>query len=66
MKSINVDNEDYSDVLARALHFESVMQDIYATNWVTISRTEYRAGLIICSEIEHEMPVLQNSKKYCC
>ena len=46
MKSINVDND--SDVLARALHVESVSQDIHATNWVTISVTEYRAGLIIC------------------
>ena len=63
MKSINVDNEDYGDVLARALHVESVSQDIHATNWVTISGTEYRAGLIICSEIEHDMPVFCRIEK---
>ena len=63
MKSIYVDNEDYGDVLARALHGESVSQDIHATNWVTISGTEYRAGLIICSEIEHEMPVFCRIEK---
>lgn len=63
LKSFNVDNEDNSGMFARALHVESVLQDIYSTNWVTISGTEYRAGLIICSEIEHEMPVFCRIKK---
>lgn len=50
-------------MFARALHVESVPQDIYSTKWVTISGTEYRAGLIICSEIEHEMSVFCRIKK---
>lgn len=52
LKSINVDNEDYGNVLALALHVESVSQPIHATSWVTISGTEYRAGVIICSEAD--------------
>ena len=42
MKLINVDNEDYGDVLARALHVESRSQDVHATNRVTITGPEYR------------------------
>ena len=41
-KSINVTNEDYGDVLARALHIESVLQNIHATNWVIIRGPDYR------------------------
>lgn len=37
MKSIDVDSEEYGDVFARALHVESISQDIFAANWVTIS-----------------------------
>lgn len=66
MKCINVDNENYSDELARALHVESVSQDIHATNWVTISGTEYRPGLIICSQIDDEMPVFLRIEKNIC
>lgn len=33
-------------------------------SWVTISGTEYRIGLAICSESEHEMPVLASSVVY--
>lgn len=57
LKSINVNNEDYGNVLDLALHVEFVSQPIHTTSWVTVSGIEYRAGLIICSEVKHEMPV---------
>lgn len=63
MKSIDVDSEDDGDMLARALHVESVSQHIHTTNWVTIRETEYRPVLVICCEIEHEMPVFCRKEK---
>lgn len=53
LKPFIVDNE-YMDMFARALH-TAVPNDIFCTNWVRISGTEYRIGRVICSEIEHEM-----------
>ena len=44
-----------SDRFARAFH--AVPKDIFSTNWVRISGTEYRTGLVVCTEIEHGMPV---------
>lgn len=63
MKSINVDNENFCNELAQGLHVERASQDIHATNWVIISGTEYRPGLIICTQIEHEMPVFLRIEK---
>lgn len=47
LKSFTVDNED-SDMFARAAH--AVPKDIFSANWVKISGTEFRTGLIICSQ----------------
>lgn len=46
-------------MLARALHVESVSQDI---QWERVSGM----GLIICSEIEHEMSVVCRIEKNNC
>ena len=39
------------------------MEKIHATNWVTINVMEYRVRLIICGEIEHEIPVFCRIEK---
>lgn len=61
LKSFNVDNEDSSDMFAQALHV-AVLKDI-SPNWVKISGTEYRAGLVICIEIEHKLPLFCRIRK---
>lgn len=60
--SFMFNSEDDSGMFAQILHIESVPQDICSSYWV-ISLTEYRAGLILCSEFEHEMPVFYRMKK---
>lgn len=57
-----LNSEDDSGMFAQILHIESVPQDICSSYWV-ISWTEYRAGLILCSEFEHGMSVFYRMKK---
>jgi len=60
LKTFNVDNEENSEMFAQALPAEA--KDI-STNWVKISGVEYRAGLVIWSGTEQEMPVFCGIKK---
>lgn len=55
-------SEDDSGMHAQILHIEPVPQDICSSIFVLISWKEYRAGLILCSEFEHEMPVFYRMK----
>lgn len=32
-------------------------KDVFSTSWVKVDGVEYRAGLVVCSAIEKEMPV---------
>jgi hypothetical protein len=57
LKPFHFDSERF----ARALH--AVPKDIFSTNWVRISGTEYRTGLVVCRGIEHEMPVFCRIQK---
>lgn len=34
-----------------------VSKDVFSTSWVKVDGVEYRAGLVVCSAIESEMPV---------
>lgn len=61
LKTFNVDNEENGEMFAQALPAEA--KDIFSTNWVKISGVEYRAGLVICSGTEQEMPVFCRIKK---
>ncbi|KAK2843712.1 hypothetical protein Q7C36_011927 [Tachysurus vachellii] len=61
LKTFNVDNEENGEMFAQAL--PDVAKDIFSTNWVKISGVEYRAGLVICSGTEQEMPVFCRIKK---
>lgn len=62
LKLFRLDTEKDTDVFTRALNV-AVPKDIFSANWVKISGTEYRVGLIICTEIEHEMTVFCRIKK---
>lgn len=61
LKSLTVDSED-SDMFARAAH-AAVPKDLFSANWVKMSGTESRTGLIIGSHIDHEMPVFCRIKR---
>ena len=52
MKSINVDNEDCNYVLVNLFLLSRYHKTSLQLRGVTISWTECRVGLIICSEIE--------------
>ena len=52
LKPFNSDED--SERFSQALH-AAVPKYIFSTNWVTISGTEYRTGLVIC--VEDGMPV---------
>jgi len=58
LKSYIVDDA----IFVQALH-AAVLKDIFSTNWVKISGTEYRTGLIICSETDDDMPGFCRIKK---
>lgn len=53
LKSFSLSKEDH---VAQVLHAVDP-KDIFSTNWVKMSGTEYRSGLVICTEINDEMPV---------
>lgn len=56
LKSISLDkDDDDGDDFA---DFHNVdPKDMFSANWVKISGTEYRTGLIVCSEFKEELPV---------
>lgn len=57
MKPFCLSDLDSGEVLAETLQV-TMQKDIFSTNWIKIDGAEYRAGLIICSEIgADEMPV---------
>ncbi|XP_025765360.1 uncharacterized protein LOC109203258 isoform X2 [Oreochromis niloticus] len=55
LKSFNLDREDNTQMFARALH--AAPRDLFSSSWIKFSGTEYRKGLIICINVENEMPV---------
>lgn len=51
LKSAALDKDEVAD-----LH-DVDPKDLFFVNWVKISGTEYRPGLIVCTEVNDEMPV---------
>lgn len=57
LKSAGLDKDDVAD-------FHDVdPKDLFFVNWVKISGTEYRPGLIVCTEMKDEMPVFRKISK---
>lgn len=55
MNFFSLNDCENGEDLARALQV-TVQADIYSTRWVKLDGTEYRPGLVICTNIKNELP----------
>jgi len=54
IKSFTLENEN---VVSNHILEMILSKDVFSTSWVKVDGVEYRAGLVVCSAMENEMPV---------
>jgi len=54
IKSFSIGDEN---VVSNQMLEMFLSKDVFSTSWVKVDGVEYRAGLVVCSAIEKEMPV---------